>query len=99
MQEAKNAILQSSLQTPLLGGQTPDLYATVNADQMATPNTLLGKRGPTGQIDSMGFQVPLPPSKRIKQTPLRDEMHLNEDAFLDSNWEKSSIVSGALFES
>eukprot|EP00347_Sterkiella_histriomuscorum_P010636 403375511 len=94
MQEAQNALYYKNSQTPLIGGETPQLNNTGlragqdSIHQGQTPS-LLAKRQSTGMIgmqDQDGFIMPAP--KRHKQTgiiqpqrlqtPLRDEFKLNQ---------------------
>ncbi|CDW71197.1 cell division cycle 5-like protein [Stylonychia lemnae] len=105
MQEAQNALYYKNSQTPLLGGETPQLNDTQSyklGQSQHTPN-ILAKRGTNGDLHNNPDGLMLPPSKRLKQTglpqrlqtPLRDEFKLNaEDHYMDNVWEKSSLVSG-----
>ncbi|KAL6500520.1 Cell cycle serine/threonine-protein kinase cdc5/MSD2 [Orobanche hederae] len=91
MMEAENQRRLNQSQTPLLGGDNPMLYpsdfsgVTPKKKDIATPNPLLtpsaatpgltpriGMTTPSRDVYSIGSMTP-------KGTPVRDELHINED--------------------
>ncbi|KAL6564396.1 Cell cycle serine/threonine-protein kinase cdc5/MSD2 [Orobanche minor] len=91
MMEAENQRRLNQSQTPLLGGDNPMLYpsdfsgVTPKKKDIATPNPLLtpsaatpgltpriGMTTPSRYVYSIGSMTP-------KGTPMRDELHINED--------------------
>ncbi|KAL6516114.1 Cell cycle serine/threonine-protein kinase cdc5/MSD2 [Orobanche gracilis] len=91
MMEAENQRRLNQSQTPLLGGDNPILYpsdfsgVTPKKKDIATPNPLLtpsaatpgltpriGMTTPSRDVYSFGSMTP-------KGTPMRDELHINED--------------------
>ncbi|KAK1308207.1 Cell division cycle 5-like protein [Acorus calamus] len=97
MMEAENLARLRESQTPLLGGDNPDLHpsdfsgVTPRKRELQTPNpmaTPLASPGPMGLTPRIGmtpsrdgFTYGITP----KGTPLRDELHINEDMdMLDS---------------
>ncbi|KAL6505159.1 Cell cycle serine/threonine-protein kinase cdc5/MSD2 [Orobanche gracilis] len=91
MMEAENQRRLNQSQTPLLGGDNPMLYpsdfsgVTPKKKDIATPNPLLtpsaatpgltpriGMTTPSRDVYSIGSMTP-------KRTPMRDELHINED--------------------
>ncbi|XP_020233791.1 cell division cycle 5-like protein [Cajanus cajan] len=91
MMEAENLARLRESQTPLLGGENPDLHpsdfsgVTPKKKEIQTPNPMLtpsatpGAAGLTPRIGMTptrdGFSFSMTP----KGTPLRDELHINED--------------------
>ncbi|KAL2325320.1 hypothetical protein Fmac_024378 [Flemingia macrophylla] len=91
MMEAENLARLRESQTPLLGGENPDLHpsdfsgVTPKKKEIQTPNPMLtpsatpGGAGLTPRIGMTptrdGFSFSMTP----KGTPLRDELHINED--------------------
>ncbi|KAF8394275.1 hypothetical protein HHK36_020482 [Tetracentron sinense] len=93
MMEAENLARLRESQTPLLGGENPELYpsdfsgVTPKKREIQTPNpmaTPLSTPGPMGLTPRIGMT----PSKSKdgysfgvtpKGTPIRDELHINED--------------------
>ncbi|KAK7344150.1 hypothetical protein VNO77_13466 [Canavalia gladiata] len=91
MMEAENLARLRESQTPLLGGENPELYpsdfsgVTPKKKEIQTPNPMLtpsatpGGGGLTPRIGMTpardGFSFGMTP----KGTPLRDELHINED--------------------
>ena len=91
MMEAENLARLRESQTPLLGGENPELHpsdfsgVTPKKRELQTPNPMLtpsatpGAAGLTPRIGMTpsrdGFSFSMTP----KGTPLRDELHINED--------------------
>ncbi|KAG4397560.1 hypothetical protein GLYMA_10G165900v4 [Glycine max] len=91
MMEAENLARLRESQTPLLGGENPELHpsdfsgVTPKKKEIQTPNPMLtpsatpGAAGLTPRIGMTptrdGFSFSMTP----KGTPLRDELHINED--------------------
>ncbi|XP_057439542.1 cell division cycle 5-like protein [Lotus japonicus] len=93
MMEAENLARLRESQTPLLGGDNPELHpsdfsgVTPKKKEILTPNPMLTpsatpgsasltpRSGMTPSTSRDGFSVGMTP----KGTPLRDELHINED--------------------
>ncbi|CAK9162307.1 unnamed protein product [Ilex paraguariensis] len=91
MMEAQNAARMRESQTPLLGGENPELHpsdfsgVTPQKRDIQTPNPMLT---PSATPGGMGLtpRIGMTPSRdgysfgmTPKGTPLRDELHINED--------------------
>ncbi|XP_068659643.1 cell division cycle 5-like protein [Aristolochia californica] len=86
MMEAENLARLRESQTPLLGGENPELHpsdfsgVTPKKREIQTPNPI-ATPGPTGLTPRIGMT----PSRDViygmipKGTPIRDELHINED--------------------
>ncbi|ERN18768.1 cell division cycle 5-like protein [Amborella trichopoda] len=91
MMEAENLARLRESQTPLLGGENPDLHpsdfsgVTPKKREMQTPNPIAtpmstpGGMGLTPQIGMTPSRDSYSSGMTPKQTPLRDELHINED--------------------
>ncbi len=68
MQEARNALSLNSAQTPLIGGENPQVNELYDVNQsgqaIQTPNPL--KRGPISSMKQSEDGLMPPPSKRTK---------------------------------
>ncbi|PKA60742.1 Cell division cycle 5-like protein [Apostasia shenzhenica] len=97
MMEAENLARLRESQTPLLGGENPELHpsdfsgVTPRKREIQTPNPLatpLASPGPMGLTPRIGMT----PSRdghsfglTPKMTPFRDDLHINEDAELQDS--------------
>ncbi|XP_027368039.1 cell division cycle 5-like protein isoform X2 [Abrus precatorius] len=91
MMEAENLARLRESQTPLLGGENPELYpsdfsgVTPKKKEIQTPNPMLtpsatpGGEGLTPKIGMTPARDGLTFSMTPKGTPLRDELHINEE--------------------
>ncbi|KAI0522904.1 hypothetical protein KFK09_005293 [Dendrobium nobile] len=89
MMEAENLARLRESQTPLLGGENPDLHpsdfsgVTPRKREMQTPNPLatpLSSPGPAGLTPRIGMTPSRDgPGGTPKFTPFRDDLHINED--------------------
>ncbi|KAF5457860.1 hypothetical protein F2P56_021937 [Juglans regia] len=90
MMEAENLARLRESQTPLLGGQNPELHpsdfsgVTPKKREIQTPNPLLTPSATPGGV-SLTPRIGMTPSRdgyfnmTPKGTPVRDELHINED--------------------
>ncbi|KAI3458731.1 hypothetical protein Pfo_015394 [Paulownia fortunei] len=91
MMEAENQRRLTQSQTPLLGGENPMLHpsdfsgVTPKKKDIATPNPLLTPSSTPGGT-SLTPRIGMTPSRDVysfgmtpKGTPMRDELHINED--------------------
>ncbi|KAK9137916.1 hypothetical protein Sjap_008510 [Stephania japonica] len=97
MMEAENLARLRESQTPLLGGENPELHPSdfsgvtpkrrdiQTPNPMATPSSTPGPMGLTPRITMTpandGYSFGMTP----KVTPMRDELHINEDMDLHDN--------------
>ncbi|PKU70394.1 Cell division cycle 5-like protein [Dendrobium catenatum] len=89
MMEAENLARLRESQTPLLGGENPELHpsdfsgVTPRKREMQTPNPLatpLSSPGPAGLTPRIGMTPSRDgPGGTPKFTPFRDDLHINED--------------------
>lgn len=101
MMEAENQRRLTQSQTPLLGGENPMLHpsdfsgVTPKKMDIATPNPLLTPSAtPGGAATPAGLtpRIGMTPSRDVyslgttpKATPMRDELHINEDIDMHDN--------------
>ncbi|KAK6915344.1 hypothetical protein RJ641_020461 [Dillenia turbinata] len=97
MMEAENLARLRESQTPLLGGENPELHpsdfsgVTPKKKEIQTPNPMLTPSATPGGM-SLTPRIGMTPSRDVysygmtpKGTPIRDELHINEDMdMLDS---------------
>ncbi|KAE9598014.1 putative transcription factor MYB-HB-like family [Lupinus albus] len=92
MMEAENLARLRESQTPLLGGENPELHpsdfsgVTPKRKEIQTPNPVLTPSATPGGTPSLTPRSGMTPAKdgfsfgmTPKGTPLRDELHINED--------------------
>lgn len=89
---AQDALALRESQTPLIGGQNPQLNQTL--PDIQTP--IVKKRKAAEVAQKSEFEMPAPkrPKLAVNETPLRDQMRLNIDQTNTEAWEKSSFASG-----
>ncbi|KAG6750679.1 hypothetical protein POTOM_045187 [Populus tomentosa] len=89
MMEAENLARLRESQTPLLGGENPDLHpsdfsgVTPKKREIQTPNPMLTPSATPGGV-GLTPRIGMTPSRDSfgitpKGTPIRDELHINED--------------------
>ncbi|KAF9660795.1 hypothetical protein SADUNF_Sadunf19G0000800 [Salix dunnii] len=89
MMEAENLARLRESQTPLLGGENPDLHpsdfsgVTPKKREIQTPNPMLTPSATPGGV-ALTPRIGMTPSRDSfvmtpKGTPIRDELHINED--------------------
>ncbi|KAL7109079.1 hypothetical protein ACP275_06G152800 [Erythranthe tilingii] len=97
MMEAENQRRLTQSQTPLLGGENPMLHpsdfsgVTPKKIDIATPNPLLTPSATPG-VSGLTPRIGMTPSRDVnslgmtpKSTPMRDELHINEDIDMHDN--------------
>ncbi|KAL4574704.1 hypothetical protein LXL04_021540 [Taraxacum kok-saghyz] len=95
MMEAENQARLRLSQTPLLGGENPDLHpsdfsgVTPKNKEIQTPNPMLTPGGMTPSGMGVTPRIAMTPGQSFgvtpKGTPIRDDLHINEETEIQDN--------------